>query len=123
MIHTKRSHEGYLLIDHTASPGTGSLAARTETVAKNVPIVPEGTKLEASIITCAHCQRGVILNPQRSHVREWCWGCNHYLCDNCGLVRKIDGQCRSMKALFDRLQEQAYQIARRLGESHGPMEL
>ena len=76
-----------------------------------MPVVPEGKKLEANIITCAHCQRGVILNPQRSHDREWCWGCNHYLCDNCGLVRKIDGQCRSMKVLFDRLQEYAFKQA------------
>ena len=113
MIHTKRSHEGYLLIDHTASPGTGSLAAIPSTTRKNVPIVPEGKKLEANIITCAHCQRGVILNPQRSHDREWCWGCNHYLCDNCGLVRKIDGQCHNMQQLLDKLQEQAFWTAQR----------
>ncbi len=109
MIHTKRSQEGYLLIDHTASPGTGSLAANRFVARKDVPIVPEGTKLEASIITCAHCQRGVILNPQRSHAREWCWGCNHYLCDNCALVRKIDGQCRSMRDLLNKLQERFFQ--------------
>ena len=107
---SKRSHEGYLLIDHTASPGTTTALAHG--AGKVVPVVPEGTKLEASIITCAHCQRGVILNPQRSHDREWCWGCNHYLCDNCGLIRKIDGQCRSMRALLDRLQELAFQTAR-----------
>ena len=109
MIHTKRSHEGWLLIDHTASPGTGGLYAQAIRKDKDIPIVPEGKRLEVSIITCAHCQRGVILNPQRSHDREWCWGCNHYLCDGCGLIRKIDGMCRSMKALMDKLQEQIFQ--------------
>lgn len=108
MIHTKRSQEGYLIIDHTASPGTGNLAASRDVSAKKVPIVPEGTRLEASIITCAHCQCGVILNPQRSHEREWCWGCNHYLCDNCGLVRKVDGMCRSFRVLLDKLQEKLF---------------
>lgn len=112
MIHSKRSHEGYLLIDHTASPGTGSLAASQSALQKSVPIVAEGKKLEASIITCSHCQRGVILNPQRAHVREWCSGCNHYICDSCSLIRKIDGQCRSMKVLLDKLQEQYFQAAR-----------
>ena len=112
MIHSKRSYEGYLLIDHTASPGTGGLAADQVVRHREVPVVPEGTKLEASIVTCAHCQRGVILNPQRGHSREWCSGCDHYICDNCGLIRKIDGMCRSMRQLLDRLQEKAFQDAR-----------
>lgn len=112
VVHSKRSHEGYLLIDHAASPGTGSLAAVPSARQKHVPIVPEGTILEASIITCAHCQRGIILNPQRGHSREWCSGCDHYICDNCGLIRRIDGMCRSMRQLLDRLQERAFQNAR-----------
>ena len=112
MIHSKRSHEGWLSIDHTASPGTGPLTGNPIVAQLHVPIVPEGKQLEASLITCAHCQRGVILNPQRRHDREWCSGCDHYLCDNCGLVRKIDGMCRSMKVLIDRLQEQAFRDER-----------
>ena len=111
-MQSKRSHEGYLLIDHTASPGTGSLAASPFVRQKRAPIVPEGKRLEAAILTCSHCQRGVILNPQRGHSREWCSGCDHYICDNCGLIRKIDGMCRSMRVLLDRLQEKAFQDAR-----------
>ena len=104
-MQTKRRHEGYVLIDNRASPGVTQ--AFVQQSGKNAPVVREGTVLEASTSTCAHCQRGVILNPQRSHAREWCSKCDHYLCDNCGLVKKIDGQCRNLNQLFDRLQEKA----------------
>ncbi len=110
MQHSKRSQECYLLIDHRASPGTDSTLLN---YGKMAPVVPEGTKVELSILTCSHCQRGVVLNPQRSHDREWCWGCNHYLCDSCGLVRKIDGQCRNMRDLFKRLQEDIFKLEAR----------
>ena len=108
-MQSKRRHEGYVIIDNRASPGvTKEFVASS---AKRALPVGEGKVLEASTITCAHCQRGVILNPQRSHDREWCSKCDHYLCDNCGLVRKIDGACRNMKQLLDQLQEKAFKNA------------
>lgn len=103
-MQTKRSHEGYLLIDNRNSPGVTKEFVRS--TGRHAPVVGEGAVLEANTITCAHCQRGVILNPQRSHRREWCSYCDHYLCDNCGLIKKIDGKCRNLNQLFDKLQEQ-----------------
>ena len=108
-MQTKRRHEGYVLIDNRESPGvTTSFVQQSGQKGRGVPAVGEGKVLEANTITCAHCQRGVILNPQRSHDREWCGKCDHYLCDNCGLVKKIDGQCRNFVALLDKLQEKAF---------------
>jgi hypothetical protein len=93
-----RRHEGYLLIDHRASPGT--------------PDVPEGTVFECATITCRHCQQRIMRNPMRTREREWCSGCDHYICDRCGLVKKITGECQDIKRLFDKLQNEALLIDR-----------
>ena len=106
-MQTKRRHEGYVLIDNRESPGvTPEFVQRS---GKRAMPVAAGKILEANTITCAHCQRGVILNPQRRHEREWCSKCDHYLCDNCGLIKKIDGQCRNLNQLLDKLQERLAQ--------------
>ena len=108
-MQTKRRHEGYVLIDNRAGPGiTPSFVQQSGQKGISVPTVGEGKVLEAATITCAHCQRGVILNPERVHTREWCSKCDHYLCDGCGLIKKIDGQCRNFVVLLDKLQEKAF---------------
>ena len=87
---TKRSQEGLLIIDHSASPGTEA--------------VPEGKVVEAAIVTCAHCQRQVVLNPLRTRAREYCPKCDRYVCDlgtpGCPL------ECRNYEKYLDDLQEQ-----------------
>lgn len=65
---TKARHEGYLLIDHTDSPGAGP--------------IPGGQKFEAATVTCSHCCRVVILNPNRVRARSYCAKCDHYICDD-----------------------------------------
>lgn len=72
MLQSKRNLEGYLLIDHRASPGT--------------PQVPEGRILEAPTITCSHCNAVVILNPMRTRPRNYCAKCDHYVCDKAGCI-------------------------------------
>ena len=112
IMQTKRRHEGYVLIDNRESPGvTASFVQQNGQKGVGVPVVTKGKMLEASTITCAHCQRGVILNPQRAHEREWCSYCDHYLCDNCGLIKKVEGQCRNLNQLLDKLQERAFKDA------------
>ena len=87
MIHSKRSHEGYLLSDLRHSGGA---------------------LLESATITCSHCHRQLLVNPARTRAREWCPKCDHYLCDRCGLIRKLDGgACEPLKAKMDRLQNEA----------------
>lgn len=71
-----REHEGYVLIDHRASPGTEE--------------VPEGTVLEAATLHCAHCNTVTIKNPNRIRARASCLQCgNRYVCDNCALEMKM----------------------------------
>lgn len=88
-----RRHEGYLLIDHRASPG--------------LPEVPEGTVFEAAVLSCSHCQRSLIRNPARTRERAYCHGCDHYICDGCAAVRHDTLQCADIRRVFDRLQNEA----------------
>lgn len=60
-MHSKASHEGYLLIDNRASGGK---------------------LLESATITCAHCQRTYLRNPLRQRARGYCAKCDAYVCDS-----------------------------------------
>jgi hypothetical protein len=91
---SKRRHEGYLLIDHSNSPG---IPGRTG-------------KLECSVVTCSHCQRGVMLNPDRSRPRAYCPSCDHYICDQCEAIRAQTG-CKTFKQIMDEVCERAIKEA------------
>jgi len=70
-------HEGYVMIDHRASPGTVQ--------------VPEGTLFEAATMHCAHCNKIVIMNPGRTRERANCTKCGKYVCDDCSIeMRQSD---------------------------------
>lgn len=86
---SKRSLEGELMIDHRASPG---ISHETAHQMRCLP-VPGGTMMETSTITCNHCQRCVIKNPLRVRERNYCTGCDRYICDGCELIRVQTGQC------------------------------
>lgn len=88
MKHRLSDGSGFLEIDHTNSPGTDD--------------VPGGTKFEADIMQCSHCQRGVILNPGRVRVRAVCGKCHHYVCDSCAKMLAATGECVPFKAVLDR---------------------
>ena len=97
---SKRSHEGYLLIDHRAGPGiSAEQAARAG--------LPPGSHcgiFEAPTYTCRHCQRVVVINPLRTRDREYCPGCNHYICDDCGRVRSHTGRCLTFEQAMYEMQ-------------------
>lgn len=80
MPFSKRSLEGYLLIDHRAN---------------------HGGVVETATLTCSHCQRQVILNPDRSRERGYCPKCDHYVCDACEAIRVATGECRTFKQIMD----------------------
>lgn len=85
----QRSREGYLLIDHSA------------VLAPPVPgQVSGGQKYESATVTCAHCGRVVVLNPQRTRPRGFCRKCDAYICDSyeCNL------ECRPLSQVFDWLE-------------------
>lgn len=101
---SKRSHEGYLLIDNRCNPGVpDELAVRV-----GLPVGAGRGMFEAPTITCSHCQTVVIINPLRNRERAYCGKCDHYICDGCGAARAANGgECRTMRQIADELQEEA----------------
>lgn len=77
--------EGYLLIDHRASPGIGEGKLRANSV------------FEAATNTCVHCQRIVVLNPDRTRDRARCSRCDRYICDQCAVA----GECSPFERKLD----------------------
>jgi len=92
-------NEGYVLIDHRASPGL------TPEFARNAGLDPkltaEGKMLEAATLTCSHCNTVVIMNPERKRERGYCRKCDHYVCDN----PACRSDCRPFHYIQDRMQE------------------
>lgn len=74
--------EGYLLVDHQASPGLPEDVARA--AGYDPAYVREGKRYEVGTLTCAHCKTTVVPNPFRTREREFCFKCMHYICDVCG---------------------------------------
>ena len=82
-----RDKEGYLLIDHRASPGLPADIARQSGF--DPKFTSEGGILEASTMTCSHCTNSVVLNPERIRKREYCQKCDAYICDACHALTTV----------------------------------
>ena len=95
---SKRSLEGYLLIDNRLAPRVPSF--------HGTPEIPAGASYESATITCSHCHTVVILNPDRTRPRNYCGKCDHYVCDRPG----CNLECRPFNATLDRLQAEAARI-------------
>lgn len=90
LIRTEPTGLGYLLLDNRAAP---------------VPGVPR--LFEADTYTCTHCQRVVVMNPERKRERYKCRGCNHHICDGCGVARAAGGACKTFSQFVDEVLAQA----------------
>lgn len=78
----KSSHEGYLMVDHRASPGLPEDIARAS--GYDPQFCKEGKLFEAASLTCSHCKISVVKNPLRQRERATCFKCGwHYVCDFC----------------------------------------
>jgi hypothetical protein len=89
---SKTNREGWLLVDHRACPGLA-----------DAPVF-----FEAATITCSHCQRQVIRNPERTRARAYCPKCDHYICDQCEAVRVASGgECKPFNRIIEEVQEGA----------------
>ena len=85
-----RQREGYLMIDHSASPGIPEDFARA--VGLDPDLVREGKVLEAATKTCVHCKSTVVLEPRRTRERASCVKCGgKYICDDCALQARLPG--------------------------------
>lgn len=101
---SKRSLEGYLLIDHRYSPGL-----KPEDVAHMPDAIPvgAGVTFESAIIRCAHCMVSVVLNPDRSRERGHCRKCDAYLCDSCTALLFATGECKPRMKKIEEVYEAA----------------
>lgn len=77
----QRSTEGWVFLDHRASPGF----TKEQAEILNLPYdqVKEGAVFETASLTCSHCKCAVVKNPLRQRERAFCSKCNHYICDLC----------------------------------------
>lgn len=78
------SHTGYLVIDHSNSPGIPDDLAPQVAAMGGVP-VPGSTVAELDTWKCAHCEAIVIKRPERTRPREVCRKCMAVVCDRCVL--------------------------------------
>jgi hypothetical protein len=102
-MRSKRSHEGYLLMDNRVSQGIPD-----ELVVKvGMPVGSGRGMFEAPTYTCSHCCTVVILNPLRNRERAYCRKCDHYICDKCGIALAATGDCHTFKQLVEEIQEAA----------------
>jgi hypothetical protein len=80
-------NEGYLFVDHRASPGIPADKARQ--MGYDPAMVGEGRVLEAATLMCRHCNQPVVLNPLRTRERAFCMQCGGaYICDLCDAERR-----------------------------------
>ena len=104
-MRTKRSREGYYSLDHGGGPGLTEQEAR----AGGLPLAAGRGVFEAPTITCRHCNRVVILNPNRTRERGYCPKCDAYLCDGCEVARRVTGECNPIAKQLDALEQAANQ--------------
>lgn len=94
--------EGYLMIDHRASPGLPDNFLRDAGL--RGAAVNEGKILESAIATCAHCNTIVVLNPLRVRDRNNCRKCDAYICDNPACHK----DCVPFDKILDEAEARAY---------------
>lgn len=81
-VKSLKRHEGWIEIDHRASPGIPRDVALKIGIDPNM--VAEGKYFEGATLTCSHCKTSYNKNPYRIRAREYCKKCDHYICDECG---------------------------------------
>ena len=92
-----RAKEGYLQIDHRASPGTRK--------------VPGGQNYESATATCVHCSIPITLDPRRTKRKEYCSACDGYICYVCAAARKQPGYIHvNINQALDELERDAYRL-------------
>jgi hypothetical protein len=98
MSNSKRSKEGYLMVDNRAA----YMPVPEEMLrASNMPIEAGKGLFETATYTCSHCQYVVVMNPQRTREREYCRACDNYICDGCGEAKKHGKVCKTFAQIVD----------------------
>lgn len=106
MSRSSRSQEGYLMIDHRASPGISDEVM----LKQGLPAGAGKGLFEAPTFTCSHCETVVVINPLRNRERTFCGKCDHYICDRCGAVMAETKECKTYKQIIEETQEAGYRL-------------
>ena len=109
MTTSKKSYDGYLMVDHRSSPGI------PEDLANKLGLDPlhsrGGALAEYATTGCPHCGAHVIFNPQRTRDRAWCSKCDRYICDWCDAARKEAGyEHRTFNEVADLVRDKGYTV-------------
>lgn len=97
-VKSLRDHEGYLLLDHSNSPGVPDEVS----VSVGLPVGSGMGLFEAPTFTCHHCQSVGVIDPKRSNgMAYYCKGCSHLICDPCGEEKVKTGVCRTFEQRVD----------------------
>lgn len=101
--------EGYLMIDHRASPGIPEDVAIKAGL--DPKLVGEGKLLEYPTLTCSHCKVVVVKNPLRTRERANCVKCgNHYICDGCEAQARAPGYSHLP---YDKLRDETLELGQK----------
>lgn len=82
--------QGYVLVDHRASPGLTEAEARM--FGYEPSLCKEGKIFEADTMGCSHCGGVAVKSPTRIRPRASCAACgHHYICDGCAYIAAQPG--------------------------------
>lgn len=100
---SKRSHEGYLLMDHRAGDPV------PDELVRDADLPPGAGRglFEAATYTCSHCQFVVVIEPKRTRERAYCRRCDHFICDGCGAIYAQNKICKTFKQIVEETLEAA----------------
>ena len=98
-----RSNEGYFMLDHRHGDPVPDVNIREA----GLPPGAGRGLFEAPTYTCHHCQAVVVINPNRQRERAYCRGCDHYICDACGVIRAQTLKCETFSQKVDQILAQA----------------
>lgn len=102
-----KTREGYLMIDHRASPGIPEDIAVQ--LGMDPKLVAGGKLLEVGTLTCAHCKGVLRKNPFRIRERFFCAKCGgHYICDGCAAEASLPTYSHRS---FDKIADMAMKLA------------
>lgn len=102
-----REHEGYFMLDHSQTEGISDELI----IAAGLPRGAGKGLFEAPCYTCKHCQRIVVMNPDRTRERAYCRGCDHLICDECAAVKAKTLTCRTFDQIADEILTEAAKAA------------
>jgi hypothetical protein len=99
MPRTRRKDEGWLMIDHRESPGVTD----NEMIGFNPDFWPGAGKglTECPICICGHCQRTMIIKPDRTREFPYCRSCDDDICEACAWTMQTTGEHKSFKQHCD----------------------